>query len=80
MPEFACFKPAWIPRGKLKTIELLAEEHEALRLVNLEWLTMQEGADKMWVSAPTFNRMVKSWHKKMTDAIVNGKGIRIFCE
>ncbi len=78
MPDFVCFKPAGIPRSKIETIQLLAEEYEAVRLVNLEWLNMKEGANKMGVSAPTFNRMVKSAHKKMTDAIVNGKGIRIF--
>jgi len=78
IPKFVCFKPAGVPRSKLETIQLLTEEYEAMRLVNLEGLSMKGWAKKMWVSAPTFNRMVKSAHKKITDAIVNGKGIRVF--
>jgi predicted DNA-binding protein (UPF0251 family) len=38
---------------------------------------MKAGWKKMWVSAPTFNRIVSSAHKKITDAIVNWKALAI---
>lgn len=77
-PEYTCFKPAWIPKSKLQRVELSASELESLRLFNLEWLTQEEASDKMWVSAPTFNRMIKTSTKKITDALVNWKWIRIY--
>jgi predicted DNA-binding protein (UPF0251 family) len=76
--EYTCFKPAWIPKDKLKKIELKAWEFEALRLSNLEDLSQKEASNKMWISASTFNRLVKSANKKITDALVNWKWIRIY--
>jgi predicted DNA-binding protein (UPF0251 family) len=77
-PEFTCFKPLWIPRNQLEKIEVSAEEFEALRLSNLEWLSNQSWAEKMNTSAPTFNRLVKSAQTKITNALVNWKWIRIY--
>lgn len=79
-PEFTCFKPDWVSKKILEQdpIVLLIEEYEAIRLSNLEWLSMQEWAKKMWVSAPTFNRMVKSAHKKLTEFVVCGKWLRVY--
>jgi predicted DNA-binding protein (UPF0251 family) len=48
-----------------------------MRLCDVEGLNMKEGAEKMGVSAPTFNRMVSAAHKKVADAIVHGKSIKI---
>ena len=76
--EFTCFKPAWIPKSKLEKIELKASELEALRLFNLEELNQVEGSKKMNISASTFNRLVKAANKKITDALVNWKWIRIY--
>ena len=49
-----------------------------MRLRDIEGLSMQEWAEKMWVSAPTFNRMVNSAHQKIADAIIHWKWIRIY--
>jgi len=76
--EYTCFKPAWVPKSKLERIELFTAELEALRLFNLEDLNQEESSNKMQVSASTFNRLVKSANKKITDALVNGKWIRIY--
>jgi len=76
--EYTCFKPAWIPKDKLEKVELSAEELEALRLFNLENLNQQQASEKMQISPSTFNRLVKSATKKITDALVNGKWIRIY--
>jgi len=76
--EFTCFKPAWIPKSKLQKVELQAAELEALRLFNIEELNQEQWSINMNVSASTFNRLIKSANKKITDALVNGKGIRIY--
>ena len=77
-PEFTCFKPVWISRDKIERVEINADEFEALRLSNLEWLSNQQWAVMMNTSAPTFNRLVKSAQTKITDSLVNGKGIRVY--
>lgn len=76
--QFTCFKPAWVSREKLQKVELQAEELEALRLIKLENLNQEQAAQKMWISAPTLNRLLKSATTKITDALVNGKWIRIY--
>jgi len=77
-PIFTCFKPAGIPKNNLDKVELKADEIEALRLFNLEWLSQEEASKKMQISPSTFNRLIKSANKKITDALVNWKGIRIY--
>jgi len=56
---------------------LTVEELEALRLKDLEGLNQEEAAKKMGISQPTFNRILSSARKKVTDALVSGKSIRI---
>jgi len=61
----------------LEIIELTFEEGEALRLKNIEDLDQNECAQKMKTSQTTFQRILTSAYKKVSDAIVNGKAIRI---
>lgn len=77
-PEFTCFKPAWVSRDDLEKVEILAEEFEAYRLSNLEWLSNLQWAEKMNTSASTFNRLVKLAWTKLADALVNWKWIRLY--
>jgi len=44
----------------------------------LEGLDETAAAKKMNISQPTFNRLVSSARKKIADAIINGKAIKIF--
>jgi len=76
--EFTCFKPAWISREKLEKVELEASELEALRFSNIENFSQKEASEKMNISASTFNRLIKAANKKITDALVNWKWIRIY--
>ena len=75
-PNIKCFIPEWT-KDDIETVEIFCDELEAMKLVNLEWLNMKKGGEKMWVSAPTFNRIVSLAHKKVTDAIINGKALAI---
>lgn len=61
----------------LEEIILNADESEAVRLKDLQNLSQKECAKRMNISQPTFHRLVSSARKKITDAIINGKAIRI---
>ena len=74
---YILYKPAWVPQKELEILKLWKDELEAIRLVYLENMTMQQGAEKMWVSAPTFNRIVNSGLKKIAEWIINLKGIEL---
>ena len=56
---------------------LAVDEFEALRLKDLLCLEQGVAATRMGISQPTFHRLLLSARKKIADAIVNGKAIRI---
>ena len=58
-------------------IELTAEEAEALRLRNMKDLDQEEAAQKMNTSQSTFQRILSSAYKKITEALIEGKAIKI---
>jgi predicted DNA-binding protein (UPF0251 family) len=75
-PDMVCgFMPIWknTENKEIETVDIFCDEMEAMKLINLDDMNMKEGGEKMWVSAPTFNRIVNSAYKKVTDAIINGK-------
>ncbi|MFH1382689.1 MAG: DUF134 domain-containing protein [Chloroflexota bacterium] len=77
MPGVTYFKPAGIPLRSLEEARLTVEEAEAIRLKDLEGLEQEEGAEKMDVSRPTFQRILASARRKIADALLNGKAMRI---
>jgi predicted DNA-binding protein (UPF0251 family) len=77
VPEATFFKPAGIPMRVLEEVSLSVDEAEAIRLKDLEGLEQEEGADKMGISRPTFQRILASARQKVADALLNGKAIRI---
>ena len=77
LPNVTYYKPAGIPLRLLNEVKLSIEEAEALRLKELEGLEQSEGAVKMDISRPTFQRILSSARKKVADALLNGKAIRI---
>ncbi|MFA5357431.1 MAG: DUF134 domain-containing protein [archaeon] len=76
-PTVDYFKPAGIRLTELEEVVLFVEEFEAVRLKDLLEFEQGEAAKKMGISQPTFHRLVISARKKIADAIVNGKAIRI---
>lgn len=76
-PRITYFKPQGVPMRFLEAIDLTAEELEALRLKNIEGLEQTEAANKMDTSQSTFQRILSSANKKVSDALINGKAIRI---
>jgi predicted DNA-binding protein (UPF0251 family) len=76
-PNVTYFKPRGIPLRQLEEVILHVEEYEAVRLKDLEGFEQEECAKKMNISQPTFHRLVLSARKKVADAIINGKAIKI---
>ena len=71
------FKPQGVPMRQLTVIELTSEEVEALRLKNIKNLDQNQCAKEMNTSQSTTQRILNSAYKKISDAIVNGKAIKI---
>ena len=71
------FKPRGIPLSDLQEIGLTIDEFEAIRLADLEGLYQEDAAKKMGISRQTFGNIITTAHKKIGDAIVNGKALRI---
>jgi predicted DNA-binding protein (UPF0251 family) len=77
MPGYPLFRPAGAGvREGLVTV-LTVEEFEAIRLKDNERLDQKDAAKRMKISQPTFQRIYESARKKIADALVNGKAIRI---
>ncbi|MFH0961087.1 MAG: DUF134 domain-containing protein [archaeon] len=76
-PGTAYFKPAGIPKAGLEETVLGVDEYEAIRLCDLEGLDQAAAAGKMGISQPTLHRLLSAARRKISDAIVNGKAIRI---
>lgn len=76
-PEVTYFKPQGVPMRFLELVELTSEEVEALRLKNVKDLEQIEAAKKMNTSQSTFQRILSSAYKKITEALVEGKAIKI---
>lgn len=76
-PEVTYFKPAGVRMKDLDDSVLTVDEFEAVRLKDLESMDQSLAAKKMGISQPTFHRLVLSARKKIADAIVNGKAIKI---
>ncbi len=76
-PNITYFKPQGVPVRHLKVIELTEEEVEALRLKNIKELDQTECAKKMNTSQSTFQRILSSAYKKVSQALIEGKAISI---
>lgn len=77
LPNVTYYKPRAIPLSQLEEVALTYDEYESLRLADLDELYQEEAAAKMKISRPTFGRIIESAHKKIADAIINGKAIKI---
>jgi len=76
-PKVTYFKPAGIPLRLLEESRLSVEEAEAVRLKDLQGYDQEECARRMNISRPTLQRVLTAARRKMADAILHGKAIRI---
>lgn len=78
VPAFDVFRPAGsCPMQGLADVVLSLDEFEALRLADYEGLYQEAAALRMGISRQTFGRIVESARKKVADALVNGKVLRV---
>jgi len=76
-PKERCFRPQCKPLHQLEGVNLTIDEFEAVRLADLEGLTQEETSSRMKVHRSTVSRILDSAHRKIADALVNIKSIRI---
>lgn len=76
-PNSSYFKPAGIRMIDLEETLLTMPEFEAIRLVDFKETSQEQAGEQMQVSQSTLSRILKSGRKKISDAIVNGKAIKI---
>ncbi len=76
LPKIVQFSPRGKP-GRPEEIELNLDQFEALRLADFEDFDQSIAAKAMGISRPSFGRILRGARKKVADALVNGKIIRI---
>ena len=62
---------------RLEEIVLHRDEIEALRLHDVEGLGQVEAAAQMEISQPTFARILNKTYKKLAEALIKGKAIKV---
>ena len=76
-PAADYFKPLGIPLRELEEVALALDELEAVRGVDLEGLQHAEVATRMGVSRQTVGNLLARAHRKIADALLNGKALRV---
>ena len=76
-PRTDYFKPAGIPLAHLEDNIITRDEFEAIRLIDYEKIEQEKAGKKMKISQPTLSRLLTSARKKIADALINGKAIKI---
>ena len=76
-PGERCFRPRCKKTKALNGVTLSIDEFEAIRLADLEGLSQERIARQMKVHRSTISRILESAHKKIADAFVNIKAVKI---
>ena len=78
LPEINKFGPKGPGVAKSQDIVVMSvEEYETIRLIDLERLTQEECAQSMGVARSTVQRIYDESRKKIADALINGKNLKI---
>jgi predicted DNA-binding protein (UPF0251 family) len=76
-PDASYFKPKGIPLVQLEEVSLGLDELEAIRLADYEGRYHEEAARDMKVSRATFGRIVNGARRKLAEALIRGKALKI---
>lgn len=71
------FKPQGIPLRQLDTTDITKEELEALKLRYIDQQNQTQAAQSMEISQSQYQRDLSKVLTKITDALINGKAIKI---
>lgn len=77
MPRAYYFKPRAVPLCELQEIVLQLDEFQALKYADLERKSQAVAAGAMKISRQTFSNILASARRKLADAVVNGKALKI---
>jgi len=80
IPECDHFRPAGEyaeSAGRDAEIGLFWEELEAIRLKDLEGLDQAQAAERMAVSRPTFQRILRAARYKVAQALIDGRALHV---
>jgi predicted DNA-binding protein (UPF0251 family) len=77
LPGERCFRPQCKAPAKLDGVVLSSDEFEVLRLIHLEKWEQEDVARQMKLHRSTISRILTSAHKKVTDALINLKSIKV---
>jgi len=76
-PKTDFFKPRGIPLRSIEVSTLSSDEVEVLRLIDVEGLDQAGAAERIGVSRITIQRIYQSARRKVADAIIFGKAIKL---
>jgi predicted DNA-binding protein (UPF0251 family) len=76
-PDVTYFKPSGVRAVDLEESVITMDELEAVRLKDFEGMKQSDAAEKMYISQPTFNRLLLSARKKIADSLIQGKALKI---
>jgi predicted DNA-binding protein (UPF0251 family) len=76
-PTNAVFRPAGRRACEVDVVDMTLDELEALRLADLDGLYHEAAAARMDISRATFGRNVECARRKVAEALVRGKALRI---
>jgi len=76
-PLFTSFKPIGVMRDNLQPISMSLDEFEAIRLADYLGLEHSVAAEEMEISRSTFTRLIEKARHKISQFIINGKGLFI---
>lgn len=71
------FKPQGVPLYRLTEITLTVDECEALCFADRQRMHQIDAAKKMKISRQTFGNIIESARKKVAEAVLCGKALRI---
>ena len=77
LPESNLFGPLSNMGIDREIIIMSVEEYETIRLIDYEGLTQEECSDRMKVARTTVQKIYSDSRKKISQAIVDGKVLRI---
>ncbi len=77
IPKTGYFKPRGVPVRQLEQVNLTLDELEAVRLADLEGMYQEDAAATMNISRQTFGNIIISAHRKIADALLNAKALKI---
>ena len=76
-PRAYYFKPRAVPLCELEEVTLQLDELQALEHADIRRKDQASGAAAMKVSRQTFGNILASARRKLADAVVNGKALKI---